>query len=150
MPRRRGALLAWGLGLALALGACSGTRAAEHPVPGGTLRVDVRDLGSLDPAATTGRGALFIIAQVFDSLTAIDPKTGDAVPAAASSWRTSPDGLTWTFTIAAATFQDGQGVRAGDFKAAFDRIARKSTNSDVAFQLESVKGFQAGYMKCFV
>jgi len=40
--------------------------------------------GRLDPAAATGRGALFVIAQLFDSLTAIDPSSGGVLPAAAS------------------------------------------------------------------
>ena len=144
MLRRRGALLAWGITLAVSLGACHGKGgSAGPPVPGGTLRVSVRDLGSLDPASTTGRGGLLAIAQLFDPLTAIDPRTGDAVPAAASAWTTSPNGLTWWFTLRPETFHDGTPVTAGDFKAAFDRIARKATGSDVAFQLESVRGFQA-------
>jgi ABC-type oligopeptide transport system substrate-binding subunit len=146
MPRRRGALLAWGsaVALVLVLGACKGGGGDEGPpVPGGTLKVSVRDLGSLDPAATTGRGGLLAIAQLFDSLTAIDPATAEAVPAAASKWSMSADGLTWTFELVSQTFHDGTPVTANDFKAAFDRVARKSTNSDVAFQLESVRGFQA-------
>jgi oligopeptide transport system substrate-binding protein len=143
MLRRRGALLAWGIALALALGACSHKGAEGPPVPGGTLRVSVRDLGSLDPASTTGRGGLLAIAQLFDPLTAIDRRTQTAVPAAAASWVTSPDGLTWSFSLKQQNFHDGTQVTAGDFKAAFDRIARKSTGSDVAFQLESVRGFQA-------
>ncbi len=143
MLRRRGALPAWGLALALVLGACHSKGPSGPPVPGGTLRVAVRDLGSLDPASTTGRGGLLAIAQLFDSLTAIDLRTGKVVPAAASSWTSSRDGLTWTFSLTNATFHDGTPVTAVDFKAAFDRIARKSTKSDVAFQLESIRGFQA-------
>jgi peptide/nickel transport system substrate-binding protein/oligopeptide transport system substrate-binding protein len=143
MPQRRGALLAWGLALALLLGACHSGGSGGPPVSGGVLRVSVRDLGSLDPAATTGRGGLLAIEQLFDSLTAIDPSTGRAIPAAAASWATSADGLTWTFTLGAGTFHDGTPVTAADFKAAFDRIARKSTGSELAFQLESVRGFHA-------
>ena len=143
MLRRRGALLAWGIALALALGACHGNGSEGPPVPGGALRVSVRDLGSLDPATTTGRGGLLAIAQLFDSLTTIDRRTQTAAPAAAATWQTSPDGLTWTFVLAPHRFHDGTEVTSSDFKAAFDRIARKATGSDVAFQLESVRGFQA-------
>ncbi|MFY9587990.1 MAG: ABC transporter substrate-binding protein [Actinomycetota bacterium] len=143
MLRRRGALPAWGISLALVLSACSGGGGDAKPVPGGTLRVNVRDLGSLDPAATTGRGGLLAIGQLFDSLTTIDPKTGETIPAAAASWTTSANGLAWDFTLADATFQDGTPVTAASFKAAFDRIARKATGSDVAFQLEAVQGFNA-------
>jgi len=141
MLRRRGALLAWGLALALILGACQ--KNELKPVSGGTLRVSVRDLGSLDLPSTTGRGGLFAVSEIFDSLTDIDPKTGDAVPAAASAWNVSADGLTWTFTLRQATYHDGTTVTAADFKGAFDRITRKSAGSEIAYQLEAVKGFQA-------
>lgn len=145
MHRRRGALTAWGLALTLALtlAACDGGGTADEgdPVPGGELRVAVRDLGSLDPASAAGRGALLVVSQLFDPLTRIDPATGEAEPLAASSWTTATNGLSWTFGIAPAKFHDGTPVTSADFKAAFDRITRKATNSDVAFQFEAVKGF---------
>ncbi len=143
MLRRRGALLAWGLSFALALTACDkAPEPPQDPVSGGELRVAVRDLGSLDPATTTGRGALLVLSQVFDPLTTVDPDTGAAGQGAAS-WVTSPDGLTVTFTILPGTYHDGTKVTPHDFKATFDRIARKATNSDLAFQFEAVKGFHA-------
>ncbi|MEX2556054.1 MAG: ABC transporter substrate-binding protein [Actinomycetota bacterium] len=142
MLRRRGALLASGLAFALALTACDNAPpTSDDPVPGGELRVAVRDLGSLDSATAAGRGALLVLSQLFDPLTTVDPKTGSAGPAAASAWTTAPDGLSVTFTIAPAKFHDGTPVTPADFKAAFDRITRKATNSDVAFQFEAVKGF---------
>ena len=143
MRRRHGALPAWGLVFALALSACQGGEPAETPVPGGELTVTVRDLGSLDPAVTTGRGALLVASQVFDSLTTVDPGSGAVKPAAASGWTVSADGLSWVFQLADATYHDGTPVTANDFKAAFDRIARKATNSSVAFLLEAVNGFAA-------
>ena len=95
MSRRIAAALA----LLLVLSACEQTpRTTDNPpVNGGTLRLSVRDLNPLDPAKASGRGALFVLSQLFDSLTAID-ESGKAVPAAAASWDTSTDGLTWTFT----------------------------------------------------
>lgn len=116
---------------------------SARPLPGGTLHVAVRDLSTLDPAAAHGRGDLLAVAQVYDSLTAIDPETGGAVPAAASSWRVGADGRVWTFSIRRASYHDERPVTAGDFKFAFDRIARKRTGSDAAFQLEHVAGFRA-------
>jgi oligopeptide transport system substrate-binding protein len=142
MLRRRGALLAWGIALALALVACK-SNGGGKPVTGGTLRVSVRDLGSLDPPSTTGRGGTLAVSALFDSLTQIDPATGEPAPAAASKWATSANGLVWTFAIAPATFHDGTPVTAGDFKAAFDRVSLKRMNSEIAYQLESVKGFNA-------
>jgi ABC-type transport system substrate-binding protein len=113
------------------------------PHAGGTLDVSIRDLGSLDPAKASGRGALLVVSQIFDSLTSIDPVTGLVKPAAATSWTTSPDGLTWKFTLGIGTFQNGDPVRARDFKFAFDRLTQKSMKSDIAYELEPVTGFRA-------
>ena len=113
------------------------------PRSGGTLDVSIRDLGSLDPAQASGRGALLVVSQIFDSLTSIDPVSGLVKPAAAASWTTSADGLTWRFTLAAGTFQNGDPVSARDFKFAFDRITQKSMNSDIAYELQPVVGFRA-------
>jgi len=143
---RRRAVLSWVALLAviamLAAGCTSKPKADEgKPVFGGTLNVNIRDLGSLDPARAVGPGAALVLSQVFDSLTAIDPATKEVVPAAAASWTTSANGLTWKFKIAKRTFQNGQSVRASDFKFAFDRLARKKFKSELAILLEPVTGF---------
>ncbi|HEV2685037.1 MAG TPA: ABC transporter substrate-binding protein, partial [Actinomycetota bacterium] len=126
------------------LGGCTAKKKVNtKPHPGGTLDVSIRDLGTLDPAKASGRGALLVVAQVFDSLTTIDGMTGLVKPAAASSWTTSADGKTWTFTLALATFQNGDTVRARDFKFAFDRIAQKALHSDIAYELQPISGYAA-------
>jgi peptide/nickel transport system substrate-binding protein/oligopeptide transport system substrate-binding protein len=126
------------------LAACTSKPSGNStPHAGGTLDVSIRDLGSLDPARASGRGALLVVSQIFDSLTSIDPVTGLVKPAAASSWTTSSDGLTWRFTLAVATFQNGDPVRARDFKFAFDRVTQKSLRSEIAYELEPVTGFRA-------
>lgn len=107
----------------------------------------VRDLESLDPARATSKGALGVMAQIYDSLTAVDSTTNKIRPAAARSWSVSDDGLTWKFRIAPATYTDGRPVRARDFKFAFDRIARRATASEAAFQLESVRGFSEAHVE---
>ena len=115
-----------------------------QPRAGGELVVAVRDLGSLDPAKASGRGALLALAQVFDPLTAIDPSTNEVVPAAATAWSVSDDKLRWTFTVS-GTYHNGAPVRARDFKFAFDRLTRKANESEAAFQLEQVKGFREAH-----
>jgi ABC-type transport system substrate-binding protein len=147
MVRGRPRSLSYGavaLGVVVSLlGACTSKPAGSStPHAGGTLDVSIRDLGSLDPARASGRGALLVVSQIFDSLTSIDPVTGLVKPAAASSWTTSPDGLTWTFTLAVATFQNGQPVQALDFKFAFDRVTQKSMRSEIAYELEPATGFR--------
>jgi oligopeptide transport system substrate-binding protein len=126
------------------LGGCTSKKPGNSkPHRGGTLDVSIRDLGTLDPAKASGRGALLVVAQVFDSLTAIDGTTGLVKPAAASYWTTSADGKKWTFTLAPATYQNGDPVRARDFKFAFDRIARKSLHSEIAYELQPITGYAA-------
>lgn len=112
------------------------------PVAGGTLRVSVRDLSSLDPVRASGPGASFVLAQTFDSLTDVDA-SGAVVPAAAASWAPSSDGKTWTFTLGKGKFHNGDPVTAYDFKFAFDRITSKTLDSEAAFQLEPIQGFKA-------
>lgn len=132
------------MGLALVASGCPSSPKGdpERPLPGGELRVAVRDLSSLDPAKATGRGALLAVSQIFDSLTAVDPKTNKVVPAVAKSWSVGKDGKTWTFRLGGSRFHDRRRVTAADFKFAFDRIARRKTASDYAFQLEQVRGFR--------
>ena len=132
------------LAAALLLAGCTSKQTPEGtPKSGGTLDVSIRDLGSLDPAKASGRGALLVVSQIFDSLTSISSGSGAVAPAAASSWKTSGDGLTWTFQLAAATFQNGKKVTARDFKYAFDRIVQKSLKSDIAYELAPVSGWAA-------
>lgn len=120
---------------------CTSKPEPATPVSGGTLRVAVRDLSSLDPAKATGRGATFVLAQVFRPLTTVDAR-GTPQAGAATSWTATPDGRRWDFKLGPGTFHDGSTVTASDFKVAFDRIVQKALNSDAAFQLESVRGFR--------
>src|SRR5205807_5829573 len=129
--------------LALLAGCTSKGKTETKAHAGGTLDVSIRDLGTLDPARASGRGALLVVSQVFDSLTAIDGTTGLVKPAAASSWTTSADGKTWTFTLAQAKYQNGDAVRARDFKFAFDRIAQKALHSEIAYELQPISGYAA-------
>ncbi len=147
MRRRTRATGALALLFALTTTACPSTapRPVESPRAGGSLTIAIRDLGSLDPAKAAARGALSVVAQLFDPLTAIDPVTGAVVPAAAASWTSSKDGKRWRFKLRPATYTDGTKVLAADFKLAFDRIARKSTQADAAFQLQPVSGFRASH-----
>jgi len=136
--------------LALVLAACpaatpngNGRVPGLEARPGGTLVVAVRDLGSFDPADASGRGALIAVANVFESLTRVNPHTLGIEPAAARRWTVSKDGLVWRFRLADRRWHDGRRVTARDFEFAFDRITRRETRSDNAFQLEQVEGFTA-------
>lgn len=114
----------------------------ERPVPGGTLRVPVRDLQSLDPARAVGRGSLTAISAIYEPLVRYDATTGTLVPGAASRWTVTPDGKTWRF-ILVGRFSDSKEILAADVKFAFDRLARRDVRADSAFLLERVVGFRA-------
>lgn len=116
---------------------------AEQPQSGGVLRVAVRGVGSLDPVRATSTGPLAIATQIFEPLTRLDPATGKLLPGAARRWSVSKDGRTWRFVLGDSRFHDGSRVRARDFEAAFDRLTRFATKSDIAYQLEPVRGFTA-------
>src|SRR5258708_2439292 len=118
-----------------------GRPSATGPVSGGTLHIAVRDLSTLDPAKASGRGAMLVLSQIFRPLTAINA-AGDPVPAAATSWTVSADAKRWDFHLAKAKFHNGAPVTAASFAEAFNRIALKATGSDVAYQLEAVRGFR--------
>lgn len=114
----------------------------ERPVPGGTLRVSVGDLASLDPARATGRGSLTAVAAVFEPLVRFDAATGALVPGAALRWAAGAGGKTWRFRLGTSRFSDGTPVTAADVKFAMDRISRRAVRADAAFLLERVRGFR--------
>ena len=57
---------------------------------------------------------------IYEGLFSYHPLTMEPIPAAASKWETSEDKKQWTFTIRAnAKYQNGDPLRAEDFKAAW-------------------------------
>ncbi len=86
-----------GLAAALALG---GHAAAAETV----LRVGMgaNDVGSLDPHISSGTPEKALFGWMFNGLVRIEPGRADPShiePDLATSWETSDDGLTWTFTL---------------------------------------------------
>jgi ABC-type transport system substrate-binding protein len=63
-----------------------------------------------------------VLPHIYDKLVEFDANS-QIVPQLATAWRTSPDGLTWTFTIRGGhRFHDGTPVNAQAIKASFDRM----------------------------
>jgi len=104
----------------MVLVACGGgaveTVIVEKEVPGGveTVVVEVEpeveqvvtmdgysttDIPELDPQLTTDQVSISYIENLFVHLTNFDLVTSEIVGEAATSWTTSEDGLTWTFTL---------------------------------------------------
>lgn len=143
--------MAAGLAAALALGAagCSkkGTGLADDgvpskPVKGGVLRVGVTRVGSLDPAQARTVEQSLVADQLFDSLTAPDPKTLEPVPALAAKWEASADERQWDFFLRpGAAFANGRAITAADVKYSLERVAKPLTASPGADLLQPVTGY---------
>lgn len=92
------------------------------------LRLQARDLGSIDPALTKTGDDETIVLQVFNSL--VNTKRGtmdigieDLQPELAQSWEISPDKKVWTFKLRPGVkWQKGFGeVSADDVKFSYER-----------------------------
>jgi peptide/nickel transport system substrate-binding protein len=117
------------LGFTLAL-ALAGAAAAQTPQMGGTLRAGMQtDPVNLDPHVTQATSTRNQLENVYDTLVAFD-NTGKIVPALATRWTTSPDRLTWTFTIRPnVKFHNGRALTAEDVAFSINRIKDPATKS---------------------
>jgi ABC-type oligopeptide transport system substrate-binding subunit len=106
------------------------------------LDVATRQPSTLDPMRIQDPGSVIVARQLYEGLTRWDPVQQKVVPAAARSWDVGAGGRVYTFHLREGmTFHDGSPVRARDFRFAFDRIAKKSNASDLAYTLERIQGF---------
>ena len=101
-------------------------QAAETPRRGGVLLAVIgADPPSLDPHQESTFATIQLVAPLYSTLLQIDPYSypkiiGDA----ATDWKVSPDGLTYTFKIRQSIkFHDGSTLTAADVKATYDKIA---------------------------
>lgn len=120
----------------------AGARAAA-PEEETTLTIAVsQEVDSLSPFLAVRRITTALGRLMYDFLTNYDPKTGETIPALAEKWETSPDGLTWTFTIRETSWTDGQPVTAEDARWTFDTMmkdeAAASANGNFVENFESV------------
>ncbi|POR04633.1 hypothetical protein AU468_03165 [Alkalispirochaeta sphaeroplastigenens] len=80
------------------------------------------DPDTLDPHATTGTLTFQTMRSVYDTLVEPDQE-GAIVPALASSWDVSDDGLRWVFELRrGVTFHDGQEFTSRDVQASLERL----------------------------
>ncbi|GAC1495005.1 MAG: ABC transporter substrate-binding protein [Vulcanimicrobiaceae bacterium] len=112
---------------ALASSACGGpsaTAGAGGADAGGARLIvaRVKDAVGLDPATQTDGLSLTISQEVMQNLVRFKPGGFDVRPDAATSWKTSADGKTWTFALAPKlVFSDGTPLDAKAVKFNFDR-----------------------------
>ena len=137
------------LSAAVLLAAAPGCSRRETPARAG-VREQTLLLGNgaepedLDPQTVTAYTDQNILLALFEGLTAIDEKTSQAVPAAAESWESSPDGLVWTFHLRAGLkWSDGDPLAAGDFVQSWRRILSPPLGSEYAYLLYPVRNAEA-------
>lgn len=80
------------------------------------------DIATLDPARALGdASSMIVVGQLFDGLVTFD-KNLNVEPWGAKSWTISPDGLTYTFTLAPnQKFSDGVPLLAADYAWSLNR-----------------------------
>jgi oligopeptide transport system substrate-binding protein len=133
--------LRWGLAAAasLVLSACAASHRDTRCPPGALclLYGNGAEPFSLDPQRIDGSWENTIVSGMIVGLTARD-QLGRPVPAMATSWDISPDGLTWTFHLRDAQWSDGTSVTADDFVFGIRRQLDPKTASFSAFLLYPV------------
>lgn len=111
---------------------------------GGVLRIGLLRPASIDPAQATTVDEQILAEQLFDGLTAWDPRSGAPVAALAESWTVTDDGLSWTFTLRpTARFADGTPVRAADVELSLERVVAAGSTSSVQDLLEPLRDVTA-------
>lgn len=142
-PRRRAALAGL-LTLIATATACTSSGGANSPsgsngaapLSGGNLTFLVEQTQlTLDPGVSPADVTALIDRNIFDSLVV---QTGPATfaPWLATKWTTSPDGLTYTFTLRTGVrFHDGTPFDAAAVKATLDHAVAPATKSQYAASL---------------
>jgi oligopeptide transport system substrate-binding protein len=144
----RASRAAWTAIAALALASCGGgaDKGSQPVAAAPAAKADTTTLkrgngpepDTLDPQRARTDGAFNILRDVFEGLTAVGPD-GRAVPAAATSWTVTPDGLEYTFHLRdALRWSNGDRLVAGDYVAGMRRLVDPATASPYAQILEAV------------
>jgi peptide/nickel transport system substrate-binding protein len=124
------------------IGASVGTAAsaAESIFTDGMLiHVDRSDPEGLDPTMGTGTASQIQGLLMFDTLLAKDNAL-KLVPLLATSWRTEPDGKTYTFALRKnVEFHSGHHMTSADVKYSFERLKEKQTGSPWGYLLALVE-----------
>ncbi|MFI6323420.1 ABC transporter substrate-binding protein [Nonomuraea sp. NPDC050556] len=135
-------LVAAALALLVIAGCSAPKPVTQAPPPQNSTFVYVENTGVItdwDPA-TSYSNEIIAMQNIYESLTVWNPVTRKASPRLATSWRTSTDGKTWTFTLRQGVrFHTGKTMDAASVKAAIERtIASKSTPAYIWGPVDSI------------
>lgn len=125
--------------LTIALSACSGDKAGENSDSSSiTIGIpqDVED--SLDPHKAVAAGTEEVFFNIYEGLVKPD-SDGNLVPAVASDYAISEDGITYTFTLREGIkFHDGNPVTVDDIKYSLDRCADTSNGDPLVSAFSNI------------
>jgi peptide/nickel transport system substrate-binding protein len=97
----------------------------------------------LDPHLTTATATRNMLENVYDTLVMISAE-GRIVPSLAETWKTSEDGLTWTFNIRRnVKFHNGRAMTPEDVAYSINRIRDPRTKSPRATDFQLVDSISA-------
>ncbi|MCI6260760.1 MAG: ABC transporter substrate-binding protein [Pyramidobacter sp.] len=127
-------VIALGAALTAALAPCGAAKAAEKTYKDTIVWGQGADVTSFDPHQGKETPAVTVTCQIFDTLTAVDPATGEVRPQIAESWEQLDD-TTYVFHIRKGIkFHNGGELTAADVKFSLDRaIASASVSYIVDF-----------------
>ena len=124
--------------LALLVG---GIVALDRPHPRAEIVFVSPDVFTLDPQRITYQQDVRVAQSIFEGLFTESPDGGDPLPGVAESWRVSPDGRTWTFTLREdARWSNGEPVTSEDFAQAWMRPLLPDMASDYSGFLLMIRG----------
>lgn len=140
--RQRSARLGAGvIAAALFFTACTSAD-SNDPVRGGTLRVGVVGLASLDPALADEPTEALVAEMLFTPLVGLNRRTQEPGPALAARWSVNDDQTRFEFTLRQGLeFSNGDPITAADVKTTLDRVATPANESPLAGLLAPVAGF---------
>jgi oligopeptide transport system substrate-binding protein len=145
VPLRIRLSIAAALTAALMLAGCQAGKVQRPPCPAGQVCLEYgqkQEPLTLDPQTSNTIYEQAIISDLIVGLTT-DAPDALPVPAAATSWEVSADGLVWTFHLRkGALWSDGVPVTADDFVFAYRRILNPRTASIYAYLVTIIKGGQ--------
>lgn len=129
-------LVGWSLITSMAACSSSGSGGTNtSSTTSSTLNIGVaEEPDTLDPQTTNGAMGRMILRYAGDTLVSMDPSGGGKITAGlAKSWRTSDDGLHWTFDLKTGVkFQNHEVVDAAAVKASFARAMDPATKAGTA------------------
>src|SRR5712691_11113941 len=100
--------------------------------------------GSLDPHFAATNQEMLVIRNVYNALLKYKPDSTEITGDLATSWESTPDGLTYTFKLRQdVEWQKGFGhFTANDVKGSFDRVRAPETKSPFAGSISMLKEVQ--------